>query len=297
MNPKQYQELIKSRIARSYNNETVKLTDNELEESAIIFFEKGGKRAAIGERRTHGGREYIKTANGWKYTGKEKGKKAQEHIKNHSSSEKKENSSQNNDSGSQTKDKKEQVKKYIGDMSRAEKLSVAKQFGIKDADKLPTSSLDRKIIDANIKKKFEDFKSAKREEKESFMDKQRRFAEEGKAERDSKLKENTVGKDKSGNDVSRKDSDNFKQKGKDLNKRLFEYLKKVKENPKQNLDSSVYQKLEKEVQDFNDEYDSKFKGVKFDHIDDHNNHIQPVLTSEKRINQIAKMHGKKFTKK
>lgn len=42
--------------------------------------EKGGKRAQIGEKRMFGGREYIKTAEGWKYHGKGRGKKAQAHA-------------------------------------------------------------------------------------------------------------------------------------------------------------------------------------------------------------------------
>lgn len=42
--------------------------------------EKGGKRATLGEIRTFGGREYIKTAQGWKFHGKGTGKKAKEHA-------------------------------------------------------------------------------------------------------------------------------------------------------------------------------------------------------------------------
>ncbi|MBJ7437144.1 MAG: hypothetical protein JHC54_16040 [Acinetobacter sp.] len=42
---------------------------------------KGGKKAVIGERRTFGGREYVKTASGWKFHGKGTGKKDQEHAK------------------------------------------------------------------------------------------------------------------------------------------------------------------------------------------------------------------------
>lgn len=43
------------------------------------YLEKGGKRAMIGERRMFGGREYIKTATGWKFHGKGTGAKTKEH--------------------------------------------------------------------------------------------------------------------------------------------------------------------------------------------------------------------------
>jgi Inorganic Pyrophosphatase len=46
----------------------------------VIDLFKGGKKAAIGEIRKFGGREYVKTADGWKFHGKGGGKKAQEHV-------------------------------------------------------------------------------------------------------------------------------------------------------------------------------------------------------------------------
>ncbi|MBJ7437020.1 MAG: hypothetical protein JHC54_15350, partial [Acinetobacter sp.] len=42
---------------------------------------KGGKKATIGEIRKFGGREYIKTASGWKFHGKATGTKTQEHVR------------------------------------------------------------------------------------------------------------------------------------------------------------------------------------------------------------------------
>jgi len=48
--------------------------------------QKGGKGAAVGTRKEFGGREYIKTADGWKFVGKGKGKGAQKHIDAHKTS-------------------------------------------------------------------------------------------------------------------------------------------------------------------------------------------------------------------
>lgn len=72
-------EQIKNNIEKSYNGNLTPLTDEELEKAANDFFEKGGKRAVIGEKRMFGGREYIKTAQGWKFHGKGGGKKAKQH--------------------------------------------------------------------------------------------------------------------------------------------------------------------------------------------------------------------------
>jgi len=49
----------------------------------LDLLEKGGKRAVMGEKRMFGGREYIKTPDGWKFHGKGKGKKAQAHHAAH----------------------------------------------------------------------------------------------------------------------------------------------------------------------------------------------------------------------
>ena len=72
-------EQIKQNIEKSYNSNLPNLSNEDLEKSANDFFEKGGKRAVIGERRTFGGREYIKTAQGWKFHGKGIGVKAAQH--------------------------------------------------------------------------------------------------------------------------------------------------------------------------------------------------------------------------
>lgn len=40
----------------------------------------------VGSRKTFGGKEYIKTEEGWRYVGKGKGKKAQEHVSKHKTS-------------------------------------------------------------------------------------------------------------------------------------------------------------------------------------------------------------------
>ena len=79
MTPHEHQQMIKQQIAGSYNSTTPQVSKEELEKSANDFFEKGGKRAAVGEIRTFGGRQYIRTTDGWKFHGKGTGKKAQEH--------------------------------------------------------------------------------------------------------------------------------------------------------------------------------------------------------------------------
>jgi len=53
--------------------------DRMVDQITADFLEKGGKRAVIGEIRSFGGRDHIKTANGWKFYGKGKGSKAKAH--------------------------------------------------------------------------------------------------------------------------------------------------------------------------------------------------------------------------
>lgn len=48
--------------------------------------QKGGKGQPIGTRKEFGGREYIKTGDGWKFVGKGNGKGAQKHIEAHKTS-------------------------------------------------------------------------------------------------------------------------------------------------------------------------------------------------------------------
>lgn len=57
---------------------------NKSEAELVDYFEKG-KRAQIGEVRTHAGEQYIKTANGWKFVGKYKGKGREVHDGLHGS--------------------------------------------------------------------------------------------------------------------------------------------------------------------------------------------------------------------
>lgn len=99
LTPHQHQELIKSQISSSFETqvseeefEVSKSEEDDLEKSEEDELEKGGKRAVIGERRTFGGREYIKTSSGWKFHGKGTGAKAQEHAKNSSSESSKKSS-------------------------------------------------------------------------------------------------------------------------------------------------------------------------------------------------------------
>lgn len=50
-----------------------------LEREELLDIVKGGKKATVGEIRTFGGRDYIRTVSGWKFHGKGTGAKAQEH--------------------------------------------------------------------------------------------------------------------------------------------------------------------------------------------------------------------------
>lgn len=71
-----------NKIAKSFNTDPVL---DELRKMEILEIEKGGRRAQIGEKRIFGGREYIKTPDGWKFHGKGTGAKAQEHAKHEQS--------------------------------------------------------------------------------------------------------------------------------------------------------------------------------------------------------------------
>jgi hypothetical protein len=68
------EQFIKANIQYSF------LLDITADINQLDILEKGGKRAMVGEIRTFGGREYIKTTNGWKFHGKGTGVKAKEHI-------------------------------------------------------------------------------------------------------------------------------------------------------------------------------------------------------------------------
>lgn len=65
-------------LLKSYAN--TESLQNHADKAEEVELEKGGKKAFIGEKRTFGGREYIRTTDGWKYHGKGAGAKAQEHA-------------------------------------------------------------------------------------------------------------------------------------------------------------------------------------------------------------------------
>jgi hypothetical protein len=73
----EFQKAQNAKILGCYNTDENLI---ELQKAEILDIEKGGKRALIGEKRTFGGREYIKTSDGWKFHGKGTGTKAQEHA-------------------------------------------------------------------------------------------------------------------------------------------------------------------------------------------------------------------------
>lgn len=75
-------KIITDNLLKSYGiDQSIQNTDNleKSNENQQDTLEKGGKRAVIGEKREFGGRMYVKTANGWKFFGKGKGVKAQDH--------------------------------------------------------------------------------------------------------------------------------------------------------------------------------------------------------------------------
>ena len=76
-NVKREHQRISNNILKSYINVDDSIND---EQQATEFLEKGGKRAQIGETRMYGGRQYIKTADGWKFHGKGNGVKAKQHV-------------------------------------------------------------------------------------------------------------------------------------------------------------------------------------------------------------------------
>lgn len=81
----EFQKAQNAKILSCYNTDE---NLSELTKSEILDIEKGGKRALIGEKRMFGGREYIKTSDGWKFHGKGTGTKAQEHAAGATSTEK-----------------------------------------------------------------------------------------------------------------------------------------------------------------------------------------------------------------
>lgn len=79
-----------SLLAKAFDNDLITPEEYLLAQEQRDFLIKGKKSTAvIGEKRTFGGREYIRTADGWKYYGKGTGSKAAEHEKATSKGKKK----------------------------------------------------------------------------------------------------------------------------------------------------------------------------------------------------------------
>lgn len=112
--PFEHQQLVKAQIANSFNTENA-LSSEELEKSADDFLEKGGKRAVIGEKRMFGGREYIKTAQGWKFHGKGGGAKATAHREGALS--------HNTEGGKAPVDHEKEAEKWANELHTPTKLS------------------------------------------------------------------------------------------------------------------------------------------------------------------------------
>lgn len=93
---------------------------------------KGGKRAQIGELRTFGGRQYIKTADGWKFHGKGTGTKTKQHIENTKQHSSNHTNEQSSSTKQDVKDKQKSSKqsKSVDDTNRRVKhlYDVQKMF-------------------------------------------------------------------------------------------------------------------------------------------------------------------------
>lgn len=128
--------------------------------------EKGGKRATVGEIRKFGGRDYIKTADGWKFHGKGTGTKAQVHKKNASLEHKPGKEEKANDfakkrgfsTGKEDKKSDSPKSKHIGDMSSNDKIKAAKELGVKGAEKMSPKELTEAVGKAIIQKHIDKFK-------------------------------------------------------------------------------------------------------------------------------------------
>lgn len=90
------------------------------EETHLDDLEKAKRiTARIGEIRTHGGREYIRTISGWKYHGKGTGSKAKEHKESTtSSSEKKEDTADKKTTTESTETKTSKTKAKEGEIRK-----------------------------------------------------------------------------------------------------------------------------------------------------------------------------------
>lgn len=75
---RQRQQQLAKNIQSSYIGE--RMDQMELEKAATETFEKGDRGATIGEIRKFGGRDYIKTTDGWKFHGKGTATKTKQHV-------------------------------------------------------------------------------------------------------------------------------------------------------------------------------------------------------------------------
>ena len=112
---------------------------------------KGGKRAQIGELRTFGGRQYIKTADGWKFHGKGTGTKTKQHIEN----TKQHNSNHTNEQSSSTK---QDVKTQSSKQSKSTDDTNRRIKHLYDVQKMFSSPENRHMnnVPDNQKKNFID---------------------------------------------------------------------------------------------------------------------------------------------
>lgn len=79
MDAQGFQKQQKERLLACYGETSDSLVNKSvisaLNKAEEVELEKGGQKATIGEKRMFAGREYIKTADGWKYHGKGAGTK------------------------------------------------------------------------------------------------------------------------------------------------------------------------------------------------------------------------------
>lgn len=110
-------------------SETIEIDKNTVSKVLDGFdIIKGGKRAQIGEKRTFGGREYIKTTSGWKYHGKGTGTKAKAHA-----------------AGADSKEKPKKRRAYIKPLDKTLLKSVQK----KDLSSPKAVNEHLKLLDSN----------------------------------------------------------------------------------------------------------------------------------------------------
>lgn len=103
------------------------------------ILQKGGKGQPIGTRKEFGGREYIKTADGWKFIGKGKGKNAQKHVEAHKQSSQDDNKTKVTHSPEQlgehaSNTPTEQLTAVVHDESKPKELRQAAEEELKNRE-------------------------------------------------------------------------------------------------------------------------------------------------------------------